>query len=308
MRRYLHFLSCGTSVYTNFRNTRMSSVIQEIVDSHSLSLLGEESTPEDYEQWLTYFASGEVDLALMTKFSAEINSLAEYLKQKRVDGVVLYATQTPEAQFAKDAIKVFLSFYAKEKMEKTVVEVGELQTLTEGSGKEFWLVDRSIPITNPKNSGNVKQGVVSFVEQLYNDLTITTTALNDWSIYINATGGFKAMVQIAAMLGAVKGAKVYYQFEEMGPHIVMPFPQLQLAPVPEAWKELLGYLEKEEAIAVEGGIPLVEHFTSERSLLAIETLVDMQLVGYQKKGGKEIIEVTALGKVFLKIFKSEGVY
>lgn len=136
------------------------------------------------------------------KLGAEICSITSLLKEEKVsegDRLYLCVSDTSEGLFIGDVLcRYYKSIFD--------VEIIQIEGLQGENPKQFQAGLRTLV----KNIANIKR------QYLYA------------RIAINATGGYKAQIAFATLIGQVFSIPVYYQFETFSSHIVLP-------PLPVSW-------------------------------------------------------------------------
>ena len=228
------------------------------VDGRSRAAARILATFQDYEP------AGE---ALTDKLSAEIHSLAR-IPVKADDRVLLLSSDTPEGLACATAVAGFLEHHW----------IG-LQVVTE--------VVTGLQVDDAERFRRV--GVVEFTRRCLREIRDYHTPISGQpaNVILNPTGGYKALVPYAVLIGMLKNIPCRYIFEQSAT-------LLELPPLPvefrrstfEAYKPLLEQLERDELLPLD---QWQQHVPFEdRSLL--EPLIDLL---------DDHVALSAIGLLFL---------
>jgi putative CRISPR-associated protein (TIGR02619 family) len=109
---------------------------------------------------------------------------------------------------------------------------------------------------------------------------------------INATGGYKAQIAIAVLLGQALGIPVYYMHERFSE--IIPFPPMPVSLDFEVWMRFSGWLNAlEKDFVLRSAIP--EDDWDERC----ESLVEVD----HDSAGREVLSLSATGQIFHETFR-----
>lgn len=136
------------------------------------------------------------------RLGAEISSIGSLLREGKIsegDRLYFFVSQTPEGEFTGN----ILQRYYKDRFETEIKQITGLQG---------------------ENPRQFRTGLRRLVEAI---ASIRRQHQQE-EMAINATGGYKAQISFAALIGQVFSIPVYYQFETFSSHIVLP-------PLPVSW-------------------------------------------------------------------------
>ncbi|SRR5579883_2086482 len=109
---------------------------------------------------------------------------------------------------------------------------------------------------------------------------------------INATGGYKAQIAVAVLMGQAIGVPVYYKHELFDE--IIAFPPMPVALDFEAWMRLSGVL-----FALETGVQPADILADDpEDAEALESLVDRTQID-----GEEFLELSPTGQIFHETFR-----
>lgn len=111
---------------------------------------------------------------------------------------------------------------------------------------------------------------------------------------INATGGYKAQVAIAVLMGQAMAVPVYYKHERFSE--IIDFPPMPVALDPSLWRRASGMFT---ALALPGSVEPAEPFEEEWDE-RFEPLVNRETID-----GKPYLELSATGQIFHEAFSAE---
>ncbi|MBW4434105.1 MAG: putative CRISPR-associated protein [Pelatocladus maniniholoensis HA4357-MV3] len=257
----------GTSLFGNLKNTQEETFKQAFEEKNwqklTLLLLDKENTNRIC--------------------GAEINSIARICEKKflsSLERLIFLVSDTEDGKQTGEILKLYYN-NSRNKLQFKNVICRELQGLRDDDVKSF-----------------KQQGLKSLVREISTE----AEKFSPEQIAINATGGYKAQISFAGMIGQALGIPVYYLFERFSEVIELP-PQpvaLDLA----FWLNnypLFEFLETEQIIAKSEIKNMLAEIMSEleiKKLLDgdyIKSLIDEELID-------EIVHVTlsAMGVLFNK--------
>jgi putative CRISPR-associated protein (TIGR02619 family) len=207
---------------------------------------------------------------------AEINSITSILQEKLLDRqerIIFLVSDTDDGKYTGEVLKYYYQ-NKKNSLCFTNVEVRVLEGLRDDDVQKFQ-----------------QQGLKNLVVEISKETRKFSAEL----IAINATGGYKAQISFAGMIGQALGIPVYYLFEKFSKVI-------QLPPQPVAldlslWLENYSLFETlEEADTVEKSELIVENST----LASIETMLDEVIIDKVR-----YIALSAMGQLFHERCRSQ---
>lgn len=213
------------------------------------------------------------------KASAEIHTWKKLgiLDEPNNQNVVLIHSQTPDGEYCAQCLKYFAEF------KKLNTEIKQIDGLTYSNAQDF------------------NRGLSRLVRVLAE--TLRTGKLNYGEVVIAATGGFKAEIAIANLVGALLGAPVYYIYEQFEDLIKLEPIPISLKP---EWiregsgKKLLQILGDGDCIPRQKIEDLIK--ADER----LEALLESTMENGDEKGD-EIICTNILGEFATQILKTPHV-
>jgi putative CRISPR-associated protein (TIGR02619 family) len=201
---------------------------------------------------------------------AEINSIDMLIAQGGCsEKAALYFlhSDTPEGC---NVVKVFEQYYRQKKHCVTSKQIPDLQ---DQDPKRF----------RTKGLRNLAKEVCSILREMGSE-----------NCAINATGGYKAQIAIATLVGQALTVPVYYKHEHFTE--IIAFPPMPISLDYSLWLRCSGWLAllDRENMLVASSIPGIEEDWTE----AMETLIDREL-----EGSDLLYALSATGQIFYETFK-----
>ncbi len=201
---------------------------------------------------------------------AEINSIAGMIEKGYVEpetGLFFLHSQTEEGRRIASIVKAYYSARGHNPVE--LVEVADLQD------------------KDPKRFRN--QGLRNLVREMAK----VVRERSPQACAINATGGYKAQIAVAVVLGQALGVTVYYKHELFDE--VIAFPPLPVALNFELWMQASGILR--DLASNPQGFVLAETYAEEWDD-RYDSLVEQETID-----GKKYLALTPVGQIFYETFK-----
>ncbi len=209
---------------------------------------------------------------------AEINSITSIIQEKLLDRqelIIFLVSDTDDGRHTGEVLKHYYKS-KKNSLHFANVEVRVLEGLRDDDVQKFQ-----------------QQGLKNLVVEISKE----TRKFSAESIAINATGGYKAQISFAGMIGQALGIPVYYLFEKFSKVIQLP-PQ-PIALDLSLWLEnysLFEILETELTVEMDELISEGLNFDS------IETMLDKEILD-----GATCIALSAMGQLFHERCRSQFV-
>jgi putative CRISPR-associated protein (TIGR02619 family) len=207
---------------------------------------------------------------------AEINSVTSICKENlldRRDRIIFLVSDTEAGKQTGEILKYYYQNQANS-LHFDTAEVRVLEGLRDDDVRKFQ-----------------QQGLKNLVVEISKE----TRKFSAESIAINATGGYKAQISFAGMIGQALGIPVYYLFEKFSKVI-------QLPPQPVAL-DLSLWLENYslfEMLETEQTIEKSEFTADELAFARIETMLDEEIIE-----GVPYLSLSAMGQLFHERCRSQ---
>ncbi len=250
---YILLCTVGTSLKGNLKKWRT----QEMNDSKEIG----DYTAEDWHTAVQYISGLDLHDRLC---GAEINSIQALIDEGHVTPteIHLFHSDTNEG---RDIACMLKRVYTQHGLHGHRLQLQVIDGLRDSDPKGF----------RTKGLRNLVRQLCHYIREYGSE-----------ACAINATGGYKAQIAIAVMIGQALGVPVYYKHERFEQHSIISFPPLPIALDESVWRNNINFFHE----AAEDFVPAARYEDELDEVL--ESLVERE-----KQEGEEFLTLSPAGHI-----------